>query len=709
MVHIQKISKELALQADQVRSVINLLDDGSTIPFISRYRKEATGNLDEVQIKDVRDRIVQLRELDKRREAVLISIKNQGKLTEQLKEKIIAANTLAVLEDIYLPYKPKRRTKSTVAKEKGLEPFAKLIFDQTGIDVEKEAINYVNAEKKVNSTDDAIAGAKDIIAEWVNENSEVRAELRKMFSQDGIMYSKVSRGKELEGVKFKDYYEYQESVRTIPSHRILAVRRGEKEKFLTVRINPPENDALSMIESKFVTGKGDDSRQVILAISDSYKRLLSMSLETEIRLALKKRADVDAIKIFNNNLHELLMAAPLGQKAIMAVDPGFRTGCKVVCLDKQGKLLINDTIYLIGSDMQTEAAAKKIHALTKEHNVEVIAVGNGTASRETETFLKQIGLPKSISIIMVSESGASVYSASDAAREEFPDYDVTVRGAVSIGRRLADPLAELVKIDPKAIGVGQYQHDVDQNLLRDNLSDTVVSCVNQVGVEVNTASKHLLTYVSGLGPSLAKAIVDNRDKNGAFTYRNQIKDISGIGEKAFEQAAGFLRIYDAENPLDASAVHPESYDIVSKMAIDVGCEVKDLIAKEQFRKKIDLSKYVTDTVGMQTLIDIKNELAKPGRDPRPPFQLFTFKEGIEKIEDLKVGMKLPGVVTNVTAFGAFVDIGVHQDGLVHISQLADHYVKDPSCVVKVHNKIEVTVLEIDLQRGRIALTAKRKA
>ncbi len=703
-----KIAEELTLHCEQVTDTIRLLDDGATVPFISRYRKEVTGNLDEVQITNIRDRVGQLRELDKRRATVLHSIKEQGKLTDKLQEKILAAETMAVLEDIYLPYRPKRRTKATVAKEKGLEPLAKMIFEQTGIDPEAEAVQFVNAEKKVESTEQALAGARDIIAEWVNENAKVRAQLRQLFNEKAIITSKVIRGREEEGSKFKDYFQWEELARNAPSHRILAVRRGEKEKFLMMRILPPEELAIAILEEFFVKSRNADSRQVQTAVHDSYKRLLSLSLETEIRLELKKKADKDAIAIFDSNLRELLMAPPLGQVSVMAIDPGIRTGCKVVCLDSQGKLLINDTIYLSQSEGAREEAVATIKRLCEKYATKVIAIGNGTAGRETELFIRNIGLPKEIQTMVVNESGASIYSASDVAREEFPDYDVTVRGAVSIGRRLMDPLAELVKIDPKSIGVGQYQHDVDQNLLKKDLDDVVISCVNQVGVEVNTASKQLLTYVSGLGPARAQAIIDFRQSTGAFVSREQIREVPGLGAKAFEQAAGFLRVFDGENLLDASAVHPESYPIVRKMAKDLGCSVEDIILKEQLRKKIDLKKYVTEMIGLPTLTDIANELAKPGRDPRPAFELFSFKDGIETVDDLSVGLTLPGVITNVTAFGAFVDVGVHQDGLIHISQLSDRYIKDPHEVVKVHQKVMVRVLEVDLKRQRIALSMRKK-
>ncbi|MGE0267491.1 MAG: Tex family protein [Candidatus Omnitrophota bacterium] len=729
--HLKKISQELKIAHDKVEATARLLDDGATVPFLSRYRKEVTGNLDEVAITGIRDRLAQLREMDKRRATILTSIQQQGKLTDELKKKIEQAETIAVLEDIYLPYKPKRRTKATVAKEKGLEPLAKLIFDQLGMDtkeLEEEAAKFVTKgkvievkadpaeskdkkddakDKVVNDTEEALAGARDIIAEWISEDAKARAQLRAVYQEEARISSRLVRGKEQEGVKFRDYFDWEERASTTPSHRMLAVRRGEKEKFLMVRMTVSADKAVALLDSLFVKGNGADSRQVKMATADSFKRLLDPSLETELRLELKKKADEAAIQIFASNLRELLMAAPLGDKNVMAVDPGQRTGCKVVCLDKQGKLLINDTIYLVGTEKQKEQAAGTIVNLCKKYNTEIIAVGNGTASRETEQFLKSLELPNKIPVVMVSESGASIYSASDVAREEFPDYDVTVRGAVSIGRRLMDPLAELVKIDPKNIGVGQYQHDVDQNLLKKCLDDVVISSVNQVGVEVNTASKQLLMYVSGLGPARAQTIIDHRNANGPFQSREEFRSITGLGAKAFEQAAGFLRIRNAPNPLDSSGVHPETYPIVDRMARDLGCQLKDLMTNDGLRNKIDLNKYATETVGLPTLRDIKEELAKPGRDPREPFQLFSFKEGVETINDLREGMKLSGVVTNITAFGAFVDIGVHHDGLIHISELSDRFVRDPHEVVKVHQKINVTVLQIDMERMRIALSAKK--
>ena len=706
--HISIIAKELAIKPSQVKAVADLLDEGATVPFIARYRKEATGSLDEVAITSIRDRIEQLSELDKRREAIFKSLEERGLLTDELKEKIGGAESLTVLEDIYLPFRPKRRTRATVAKEKGLEPLAARIFEQEEMDIEAEAAAFVDAEKGVASVEEALAGARDIIAEWVSEDLQARERMRELFAAKGIMRSKVISGKEEEGIKYKDYYEWEEPVAKAPSHRVLAIRRGENEGVLILRILPPEDKALRMLESIFLKGSGLAQEQVKAAVHDSYKRLFSASMENEFRLTAKKRADAEAIRVFVENMRQLLLSPPLGRKNVLAIDPGFRTGCKMVCLDRQGKLLHNDTIYPHFSDKGIEEAARKIRDICGRFGIEAIAIGNGTAGRETESFIKGLDLPEEIKVVMVNESGASIYSASEVAREEFPDHDVTVRGSVSIGRRLMDPLAELVKIDPKSIGVGQYQHDVDQTALKKSLDDVVVSCVNRVGVEINTASKQLLTYVSGLGPQLAKNIVEYRNENGPFRSRQELRKVSRLGPKAFEQAAGFLRIRDAENPLDGSAVHPESYHIVDAMARDIGCSFVDLMKDEGLRKNIDLSKYVTDTVGMPTLSDIMAELAKPGRDPRERFESFGFAEGIGKIEDVKPGMKLPGIVTNITAFGVFVDIGIHQDGLVHISELSDRFVKNPGDVVKVHQKVTVTVLDVDMQRKRISLSMKSR-
>jgi len=704
--HIPKIAQELSLFPKQVQATADLLNEGASVPFIARYRKEATGSLDEVAITAVRDRLNQLMELDKRREAILKSLEERGQLTDELKEKILSAETMVVLEDIYLPYRPKRRTRATVAKEKGLEPLAQRLFTQEDMDPLAEAAAFIDPEKGVDSAEDALAGARDIIAEWVNEDQIARARVRDFYSSKAVFKSKVILEKEAEGIKYKDYFDWEEPVSTAPSHRILAMRRGEKEGFLTLRVLPPEDAALDILDSLFVKGEGPASQQVRMAVHDSYKRLLSPSMETEIRLATKKRADEEAIRVFVENLRQLLLAPPLGQKNVLAIDPGFRTGCKVVCLDRQGKLLHTETIYPLQSEKAAADARSKILEMCERFSIEAIAVGNGTAGRETETFIRGLDLSKNIHLVMVNESGASVYSASEVAREEFPDQDVTVRGAVSIGRRLMDPLAELVKIDPKSIGVGQYQHDVDQGALKSSLDDVVVSCVNRVGVEVNTASKQLLTYVSGLGPQLAKGIVEYRNEHGPFQSREGLKQVSRLGPKAFEQAAGFLRIRDGENPLDRSAVHPESYPIVDAMVRDLGCSVLDLMREEKLREKIDLEQYVSEKVGLPTLNDILSELSKPGRDPREQFETFRFEEGVEKIEDVKPGMKLPGIVTNLTAFGVFVDIGVHQDGLVHISELSNCFVKNPAEVVKVHQRVLVTVLDVDLERRRVSLSMK---
>ena len=705
-IHVQKIAQELRLTPKQVQATAELLDEGATIPFIARYRKEATGSLDEVAITAIRDRLNQLAELDKRREAILKSLEERGQLPDELKEKILAAETMVVLEDLYLPYRPKRRTRATVAREKGLEPLAQRLFEQEEMDPMAEALAFVDPEKGVESAEDALAGARDIIAEWVNEDQTARARMRDFYFLKAVFKSKVIPEKMAEGIKYKDYFDWEEPVSTAPSHRVLAMRRGDKEGFLTLRVLPPEEEALSILETLFVKGEGPPSEQVKRAVHDSYKRLLSSSMETEIRLATKKRADEEAIKVFAENLRQLLLAPPLGQKNVLAIDPGFRTGCKVVCLDRQGKLLHHETIYPLQSESAAIEAGSKIREICERFGIEAIAVGNGTGGRETEAFIRSLNLSKEIQLVMVNESGASVYSASEAAREEFPDQDVTVRGAVSIGRRLMDPLAELVKIDPKSIGVGQYQHDVDQGALKNSLDDIVISCVNHVGVEVNTASKQLLSYVSGLGPQLARGIVEYRNQHGPFRSREALKQVPRLGPKAFEQAAGFLRIRDGENPLDRSAVHPESYPIVDAMARDLGCTVLDLMREEKLRERIDLKQYVSDKVGLPTLSDILSELAKPGRDPREQFETFHFADGVEKIEDVRPGMKLPGIVTNITAFGVFVDIGVHQDGLVHISELSNRFIKNPAEVVKVHQKVWVTVLEVDLERRRISLSMK---
>ncbi len=696
------IAKELNIKIEQVASVANLLEDGATIPFIARYRKEVTGSLDEVYIGNIRDRLIQLKELDDRRKSILKNIEEQGKLTDELREKIEQAQTISVLEDLYLPYKQKRRTRATIAKEKGLEPLSQRIFEQDNLDLEAEATLYINEEKGVKSIEEALAGARDIIAEKVNEDAVARASIRHLFFEKGFFSANVIAGKEEEGQKYKDYFDWSEPIQQAPSHRVLALRRAESEGIISLNLAPEEEDAIEKLESQFVKERNKSSEQVKLAVKDAYKRLLKSSIENEVRVATKKKADEEAIKVFADNLRQVLIAAPMGQKRTLAIDPGFRTGCKIVCLDAQGQLLHNDVIY---PERRTSEAEHKVKDLCKVYALEVIAIGNGTAGRETETFIRSLKL-ENMAIIMVNESGASVYSASEAAREEFPDYDLTVKGAISIGRRLQDPLAELVKIDPKSIGVGQYQHDVDQYSLKTSLDDTVESCVNAVGVELNTASKQLLTYVSGLGASLAKNIVEYRNKNGAFNFRSDLKKVPRLGEKAFEQCAGFLRIQNSSNPLDSSAVHPESYVIVEKMAKDLGCQVVDLIKNAEMRKQIDVKKYVSATVGLPTLTDIMAELAKPGRDPRQKFEMVEFAEGINKPEDLRIGMKMNGIITNITNFGVFVDIGVHQDGLVHISQLSNQYVQNPLDIVKVQQKVSVTVVEVDLQRKRIALSMK---
>lgn len=701
-----QIAKEISQPLKYVNAVAELLAEGATLPFIARYRKELTGSMDEVMIATIRDRIDQLRELDKRREAIIASIEKQGKLTPDLMGAIVAATTLAELEDIYLPYKPKRKTRASVAKERGLEPLAQKVFDQEKFDLESFAASFVDAGKDVADVQAALDGARDIIAEWVSENPDTRKNIRDLFWREGVVASKVMKGKEAEGQKFKDYFEWSEPIAKTPSHRLLAMRRGEKESILALDIFPPEEETIGRIERQFVKTDNAAAEQVKLAIKDSYKRLLRPSLETEVRMESKMKADEEAIKVFASNLKELLLAAPLGQKNVLALDPGFRSGCKVVCLDRQGKLLHNDVIYPHEPQRDKVKAGALIKSLCEKYEIEAIAIGNGTASRETETFVKALGLPNRIIIVMVNESGASVYSASEVAREEFPDYDLTVRGAVSIGRRLVDPLAELVKIDAKSIGVGQYQHDVEQTKLKQGLDDVVMSCVNSVGVEVNTASKELLSYVSGLSPALAKNIVEYRNQNGPFKSRESLMKVSRLGEKVFEQAAGFLRIHDSKNPLDASAVHPESYPIVEQMAKDLGCSVKDLMTSAELRRQLDLKKYVTEKVGLPTLTDILTELEKPGRDPRKVFEIFSFTEGVNTIEDLKIGMKMPGIVTNVTAFGAFVDVGVHQDGLVHISHLSDKFIKDPKEAVTVAQKVMVTVVEVDVPRKRIGLSMK---
>lgn len=710
--HVLLLAAELGLKVHQIATTATLLAEGATVPFIARYRKEATGELDEVAVTSIRDRLEALRALDDRRAAIIGSLQERKLLTDDLAKAIAGATTLTALEDLYLPYRPKKRNRATIARELGLEPLAELLWAQDPTtDPLAAAAPHIGArvevDAKVNeilTAEDALAGARDILAERINDDAPARERVRALYRAQAVLSSKVLMGKETEAAKFKDYFDWSEPLATAPSHRVLAMRRGEKEFFLIMRITlPDESLALAELERLFVTGACPASAQVRLAVADAFKRLLAPAIETEMRLDAKKRADADAIKVFAGNLRELLLASPLGQKAVMAIDPGFRTGCKTVLLDRQGKLLHNDVIY---PDRHPAEAGEKIRGFIEFFKVEAIAIGNGTAGRETETFVRGLGLPASIPVVMVNESGASIYSASDVAREEFPDHDLTVRGAVSIGRRLMDPLAELVKLDAKSIGVGQYQHDVDQSALKRSLDDTVVSSVNGVGVELNTASKQLLSYVSGLNSATAASIVARRNEKGPFRSRADLLEVPRLGPKAFEQAAGFLRIRDGAHPLDASAVHPERYALVEKMAADLGVTVADLMADAKARARLKLENYVSEDVGLPTLKDIVAELAKPGRDPREKFEAFAFDASVNKPEDLKPGMRLPGLVTNVTAFGAFVDVGVHQDGLVHVSQLADTFVKDPAAVVKPGQKVQVTVTEVDLVRGRIALSMR---
>ena len=698
------IATELNIDTQSAANTLKLLAEGATIPFISRYRKEATGSLDEEQVGYIQERSEKLKELDKRRGAILASIDEQGKLSEELRIKLESATTLVELEDLYLPYKPKRKTRASVARENGLEPLARILMAQRELNIEAKAKEFLN--ENVPEASDALQGARDIIAEWVNENRRARTLLRKLFEKEAFIEAGVVKKKQEEGEKYKNYFEHRELLRKCPSHRFLAIRRGEEEGFLKLSIGPEQENALAILEDLFIKGDFDISQQVFMAVSDGYKRLLAPSLETEFKSIYKEKADVEAIRVFAENLKQLLLASPLGQKNVLAIDPGFRTGCKVVCLDAQGNMKHNETIYPHQPQKEIKNASKKISSLISAYKIEAIAIGNGTAGRETEQFIRNMKFSRDMSVYIVSENGASVYSASPVAREEFPEYDVTVRGAISIGRRLMDPLAELVKIDPKSIGVGQYQHDVDQAKLKAGLDKVVESCVNKVGVSINTASRHLLTYVSGLGPSLAKNIVAYRQENGAFKSRREILKVSRMGDRAFEQCAGFLRITNPDNPLDNSSVHPESYHVVEKIARDLKCEVKDLLRSEALRKQIDIHKYVTPTTGLPTLRDILKELEKPGLDPRTKIEAFEFDQRVHKIDDLITGMILPGIVTNITNFGAFVDVGVKQDGLVHISQLADKFISDPNEVVKLHQQVKVKVLEVDASRKRIQLTMK---
>ncbi|MCD4684244.1 MAG: RNA-binding transcriptional accessory protein [Bacteroidales bacterium] len=704
--YIKKIASELTIAIEQVENTIGLLKDGATVPFIARYRKEVTGSLDEVQITSIRDRVLQLEDLDKRRESILNSIKEQEKLTNDLEKQIQEAETMSELEDLYLPYRPKRKTRATIAKVKGLEPLAKMVMSQKNDDVEGMASRFVNKDKDVNSVEDALAGARDIIAEWISENKYVRGKIRRLFTRKAKITSKVAKGKEEEGNKYQNYFDWSELILKSPSHRILAMFRGEKEGFLKLNIAPAEEEAVEILEDRFVRSDNESGDHVYEAVRDSYKRLIKPSMETEIRAMAKEKADTYAIQVFADNLRQLLMASPLGEKNVLAIDPGFNSGCKLVCLDRQGKLLYNETIYPHPPQSEVKKAINKIFQLVNAYKIEAIAIGNGTAGRETENMFRRIHFDKDVTVVMVNESGASVYSASSVAREEFPDYDVTVRGSVAIGRRLMDPLAELVKIDPKSIGVGQYQHDINQTALSKSLDDTVISCVNFVGVEVNTASKELLSHVSGVGPALAKNLVEYRNKNGAFNSRDELKNVPRFGDKVFEQAAGFLRIRNSKNPLDKSAVHPESYYVVERMASNLKCEISDLISSDELRKKLNLDDFVTEKTGLPTLKDIIDELAKPGRDPRDKIAFFEFAKGIHSIDDLETGMLLPGIITNVTAFGAFVDIGIKQNGLIHVSNMANKYVSDPNKYVKLNQKVEVKVIDIDKIRKRIQLSLK---
>ena len=701
------IAEQLGLGQRQVEKTIELLEQGATVPFIARYRKEATGSLNEVQITAIRDLLIRLKELDKRREAILSSISEQGKLIPELEQQILSAATMTELEDLYLPYKPKRRTRATMAIERGLEPLANELQKQYSCDVEQMAARYINPDKGVASVEDALAGARDIIAERVSENAQARNRIRGLFRHSAMLSSKVVKNKEEEAGKYESWFDWKENAMRAPSHRILALFRGETEGLLRVHVLPDDDQpAYDTLERQFVHGNYASTEQVRLAVHDGYKRLLQPSIETEYYNLLKEKADKEAIRVFAENLRQLLLASPLGQKRILAIDPGFRTGCKTVCLDAQGQLLHNETIYPFTSVREERAAISKLEALVEAFHIEAIAIGNGTAGRETEEVVKRCHFKGKVIAVMVSENGASVYSASELARREFPEYDVTVRGAVSIGRRLMDPLSELVKIDPKSIGVGQYQHDVNQTLLQESLNDVVVSCVNSVGVELNTASRELLSYVSGIGPALAGKIVEHRNLEGAFRSRRELKKVERLGDKAFEQCAGFLRVRESDNPLDRSAVHPERYALVEQMASDLGTTVQQLMDDKALREKIDINRYVSADCGLPTLQDIMKELDKPGLDPRAKFEIFEFDKNVTRIEDVKEGMELPGIVTNITAFGAFVDIGVHQDGLVHISQLANRRVNDPSEVVHLHQHVRVRVLEVDLRRRRISLSMK---
>ncbi len=698
------ISKVLQISEKQIGRTIELIEGGATIPFISRYRKEVTGGLDEVAVGEIKQQYEKLCELSKRKETILNSIEEQQKLTPELKNRIENCWESTELEDIYLPYKPKRQTKAEIARKKGLEPLAKIMMAQNERDIQTKALSFINEEVK--NTDDALQGARDIVAEWVNEDETARNTIRNIFNREAVISSKVIKGKEDEAAKFRDYFDFSEPLSRCSSHRLLAMRRGESEGFLRVSISPDDEHGVSSLERRFVKGKTESSEQVEIAVKDSYKRLLKPSIETEFAAISKEKADEQAIRVFAENLKQLLLAPPLGQKRVLGIDPGYRTGCKLVCLDAQGTLLHNETIYPHPPQNEKSKAGSKVVSLVSSYSIDAIAIGNGTASRETEQFIANLRYDHKIQVFVVSEDGASVYSASKTARDEFPEYDVTVRGAISIGRRLMDPLAELVKIDPKSIGVGQYQHDVEQSKLKKSLDQTVENCVNQVGVNVNTASKHLLAYVSGLGPALAQNIVDYRTEKGPFKSRKELKKVSKLGDKTFEQCAGFLRIPDSANPLDNSAVHPESYHIVESMAKQLNCSVSDLISNKELKQKINLNQYVSEATGMPTLLDIMEELDKPGRDPRKGIQIFEFDQSVHTIEDLKEGLILPGIVSNITNFGCFVDIGIKEKGLVHISEMADRFISDPTEIVSIHQHIKVKVLSIDKERKRVQLSMK---
>lgn len=702
---ITYIVQKTGLPKDSVQSTVQLLEEGSTIPFIARYRKEWSGNLDEVEIEKIQNEKSRYEELEKRKSAILKAIAEQEHLTDQLREKIVNCTDLTELEDIYLPYKQKRTTKGSVAKDKGLEPLAKMMMAQNLNSLEETSERFLN--DKVQTIEEALSGARDIIAEWLNENEYIRRNIRWMFEKGAIISSKLIKGKEVEGEKFKDYFKWEEPLKRIPSHRFLAISRGESEGFLRVKISIEEEKALTKIEQAFIkTNNRELKEQLQIAAKDSYKRLISSSIETEFKKAYKEKSDLEAIDVFAKNLKQLLLAPPLGQKNVLAIDPGFRTGCKVVCLNDLGDIVYNETIYPHPPQNESAMAAKKINTIVSRYKIEAIAIGNGTAGRETERFIQKMRFNEAVEVYVVNENGASIYSASKIAREEFPQYDVTVRGAISIGRRLMDPLAELVKIDAKSIGVGQYQHDVDQKLLKQSLDRVVESAVNRVGVNVNSASQHLLQYISGLGPQLAQRIVDYRTDNGSFTNRKELLKVKGMGAKSYEQSAGFLRIIDGDNPLDNSAVHPERYDLVKRMAKSVGVSVDELVRNEKAIDQIDFQKFITTEIGMPTLNDLKEELKKPARDPRKGIKLFEFDKNVSKISDLEVGMVLPGIVTNITNFGAFVDVGVKQDGLVHISHLANHFVANPNEVVNLQQTVKVKVLEVDESRKRIQLSMK---